>query len=508
MIRSLIASTLLMLNGFSITAAQVNIQDSLALVALYDATNGDQWKNNSNWLFDPVSTWYGITLQGDRVYLIHLYDNGLEGHIPDEIGELTGLVELDLSLANFTGGIPNVFWDMPNFYQLSLRNCGLTGEIPSSLSSCPQFGRLTLTGNQLTGTVPPSLAACTDLIHLQISGNNFSGPFPPVIESFEHLEQLEISRNKFSGTIPAWVASLENLWWFIIDDNNFSGPAPFLGDKPNLEYLYLGKNMLSGRLEDILGAYPNLKYCSVENTQISGHLSTTHFNPAKMVILEVENNQIESMDNFTAWQNQPGFQRLEVGNNHLDFDDLLPSSGLPANKFFYAPQKPIGVDTVITLFTGDAYTIFSPMQDQDIVYQWYFNQVLIIGPDEYDLIIDPFTPEKAGEFYFTATHAALPNLTLQSAVTTLVDGTTATAELIQSPWRCFPNPTTDIVMIKSEMDFPVRQLQLYSSSGSLLQTVEPQALNQTISMAAYASGIYFLKWTSVNGSGIERFLKQ
>jgi hypothetical protein len=56
MIRSLIAATLLMLASFSITSAQVNIQDSLALVALYDATNGDQWKNNSNWLFDPVST--------------------------------------------------------------------------------------------------------------------------------------------------------------------------------------------------------------------------------------------------------------------------------------------------------------------------------------------------------------------------------------------------------------------------------------------------------------------
>ena len=79
MIRSIIASTLILLASFSITSAQVNIQDSLALVALYDATNGDHWKNNSNWLFDPVSTWYGITLQGDRVYVINLYDNGLEG---------------------------------------------------------------------------------------------------------------------------------------------------------------------------------------------------------------------------------------------------------------------------------------------------------------------------------------------------------------------------------------------------------------------------------------------
>ncbi len=507
MLRPLIISTLLSLTGFNTITSQVNIQDSLALVALYDATNGDQWKNNSNWLFDPVSTWYGITLQGDRVYLINLYDNGLEGYIPDEIGQLAGLVELDLSLGNFTGGIPNVFWDMPNLYQLSLRNCGLTGEIPSSLSSCPQFARLTVTGNQLTGTIPPSLAACTDLIHLLISGNNFSGPFPPVIESFEHLEQLEISRNDFTGTIPAWVASLENLWWFIIDDNNFSGPTPFLGDKPNLEYLYLGKNMLSGRLEDILGAYPNLKYCSVEKTQISGHLSTAHFNPTKMVILEVENNQIESMDNFTSWQNQSGFQRLEVGNNRLDFDDLLPNSGLPSNKFFYTPQKPIGNDTVVTLLPGEEYAIYSPMQDDDIQYQWYFNQMLLEGPENYDLILPPFNPQLVGDFYFTATHPMLPNLTLQSAITTLAEGTTANEATGVNNFLIYPNPASSYIIILSDHVLGSQQFQLYSSAGQLLDSQVSNQPETRISLSAYASGVYFLKWINAEGAGFKTIIK-
>jgi Leucine-rich repeat (LRR) protein len=477
-------------------------------VALYDATNGDQWKNNSNWLIDPVSTWYGITLQGDRVYLINLYDNGLEGFIPEEIGDLTGLVELDLSMANFTGGIPNVFWDMPNFYQLSLRYCGLTGEIPSSLSSCPQFARLTLSGNQLTGTIPPSLVACSELIHLLLYDNNLSGPFPPVIESFEHLEQLEISRNDFTGTIPDWIASLEDLWWLFIDDNHFSGQAPFLGDKPNLEYLNISKNLLTGHLEDILGAYPNLKYCTIENTQISGHLSKAHFNPAKMINLEVENNLIESMDNFTAWQNQSGFQRLEVGNNRLDYDDLLPSSGLPSNRFFYTPQKPIGVDTVITLLPGDSYTILSPMQDQDIIYQWYFNQMPINGPDEYDLIIDPFTPQSAGDFHFTATHPSLPNVVLESAVTTLVEGTTAVDVLNLSTPKIFPNPATDFIIIESEPSVHKMQLHLYTVDGQLLNNFPSHQSETIVSMKGYAAGIYFLKWTSPGQSGFEKIVKR
>ncbi len=508
MIRSLIASTLILLASFSITTAQVNIQDSLALVALYDATNGDQWKNNSNWLFDPVSTWYGITLQGDRVYVISLYDNGLEGYIPDEIGELTGLVEIDLSLGNFTGGIPNVFWDMPNFYQLSLRNCGLTGEIPSSLGSCPQFARLTVTGNQLTGTVPPSLAACTGLMHLLISSNNLSGPFPPVIESFEHLEQLEISRNDFSGPIPEWVASMEGLWWFFIDDNHFSGPVPFLGDKPNLTHLNISNNPLTGNLEDILGSYPTLQYGNIDNTDITGELSPSHFNPDHLVSLEARGNQLHVLGDFSAWANKPNFIRLNVSSNHLDFDDLLPNSGLPSNKFYYSPQGTIGNDTIVTLLPGEEYAIYSPMQDDDILYQWYFNQMLIEGPENYDLILPPFSSELVGDFYFKATHAALPGLTLQSGITTLVEGTTATGVLENSFLHVFPNPTHDDIVLISAPETLPHQIRLYSSDGHLLQSRIVQDHQTDLSLQGYPSGVYLLQLSTVNDTIMTKIIKQ
>ena len=37
------------------------ITDSLALVALYNSTNGKDWTNNANWLSDkPIYSWYGI----------------------------------------------------------------------------------------------------------------------------------------------------------------------------------------------------------------------------------------------------------------------------------------------------------------------------------------------------------------------------------------------------------------------------------------------------------------
>ena len=67
-----------------------------ALIALYNATNGKAWKNNTNWCSDkPISEWYGVKAKGE-VYEIDLSANNLSGIIPDEIGNLKGLSQLRL----------------------------------------------------------------------------------------------------------------------------------------------------------------------------------------------------------------------------------------------------------------------------------------------------------------------------------------------------------------------------------------------------------------------------
>jgi hypothetical protein len=44
----------------------------------------------------PVSTWYGIKLEDDKIVSINLSDNNLVGEIPNEIVALTDLKELNL----------------------------------------------------------------------------------------------------------------------------------------------------------------------------------------------------------------------------------------------------------------------------------------------------------------------------------------------------------------------------------------------------------------------------
>jgi len=70
-------------------------QDYEALKALYEAIDGDNWKNNTGWdLSGNVSVtrnWVGVTVRNGRVVSMSLSHNRLSGDIPPEIGNLTNL---------------------------------------------------------------------------------------------------------------------------------------------------------------------------------------------------------------------------------------------------------------------------------------------------------------------------------------------------------------------------------------------------------------------------------
>src|SRR5215467_554743 len=103
------------------TKAQINVQDSLALVALYNSTDGPHWKRNDNWLTSaPVSSWHGIEVSQDRVLKVILRHNYLTGNIPPELGQLTALVYLDLGSNELSGNIPGELGNLASVTDLYL----------------------------------------------------------------------------------------------------------------------------------------------------------------------------------------------------------------------------------------------------------------------------------------------------------------------------------------------------------------------------------------------------
>src|SRR6478609_8853326 len=101
--------------SITVYAQAVNKQDSLALVDLYNSTNGPGWYTKTNWLTrHPVETWYGITVTGTSVTKIVLSINSLSGSIPASIGNLVRLTGLSLYGNQLSGPVPSSLGNLAN----------------------------------------------------------------------------------------------------------------------------------------------------------------------------------------------------------------------------------------------------------------------------------------------------------------------------------------------------------------------------------------------------------
>ena len=223
--------------------------DREVLVALYNATNGAQWKDNTNWLSDePLDQWHGVTTDADgRVQTLDLSYNDLTGSIPPELGNLTNLKWLDLSYNDLTGSIPPELGNLTNLEGLDLGENQLSGSIPPELGNLTNLQGLRLGGNPLTGSIPVALGNLTNLEGLGLFENQLSGSIPPELGNLTNLQGLGLFENQLSGSIPPELGNLTNLEVLLLQENQLSGSIPpELGNLTNLGELYLTGNQLTG----------------------------------------------------------------------------------------------------------------------------------------------------------------------------------------------------------------------------------------------------------------------
>ena len=295
--------------GFTATTAGDAATDRAALVALYNATDGANWRNNGNWLSNaPMGEWHGVTTDFDgRVTHLALTNNQLSGGIPAELGDLANLTQLFLhnnqltgeipaeflSYNQLTGEIPAELGSLTNLKGLNLNNNQLTGGIPAELGDLANLTQLFLHNNQLTGGIPAELGSLTNLKGLDLSFNQLTGEIPAWLGSLTYLTELFLSYNDLTGEIPAELGSLTNLKGLDLSFNQLTGEISVeLGSLTNLEGLYLYSNQLTGEIPAELGSLPNLKYLWLQGNQLTGEIPAELGSLPSLVRLFLSNNQL------------------------------------------------------------------------------------------------------------------------------------------------------------------------------------------------------------------------
>jgi Leucine-rich repeat (LRR) protein len=95
-------------------------------------------------------------------------NSGIGGNIPAEIGGMTSLEVLDLSLNSFSGDLPSEIGQLENIEELVLFSNGMNGTIPTELGNLANVDVFMLNDNVFTGRIPTQLGMLdrADLIQL------------------------------------------------------------------------------------------------------------------------------------------------------------------------------------------------------------------------------------------------------------------------------------------------------------------------------------------------------
>ena len=225
--------------------------DRDALVALYNATDGENWADSTKWLSDePMGEWYGVTTDEEgRVSGLSLTENQLSGGIPAGLGSLSSLQSLDLGGNRLTGEIPTELGKLSNLESLFLNYNELTGEIPADLGGLSNLTQMDLGANRLNGEIPRELGNLSSMTHLYFGTNQLTGRIPPELGKLSNLRDLALNSSRLTGEIPSELGNLSNLEKLYLHENRLTGEIPEqLGRLSRLTRLHLENNRLAGEL--------------------------------------------------------------------------------------------------------------------------------------------------------------------------------------------------------------------------------------------------------------------
>jgi hypothetical protein len=175
-----------------------------ALIALYNATDGPNWTDDTNWLIDTtVGNWFGVTVAGGHVTRLDLRNNGLDGEGLSTLAPLTLLTRLYLYNTNVNGDIADIA-TLTLLTHLYLQNTNVNGNV-ADIATLTLLTHLHLAITNVNGNIA-DIATLTLLEYLYLYGTIVSGDIADIATLTSLTTLYLYDTGIVQGTIGTMVA--------------------------------------------------------------------------------------------------------------------------------------------------------------------------------------------------------------------------------------------------------------------------------------------------------------
>ena len=327
-----------LLSIFHVVSSNCRGLDRTALIRLYEAFDGANWKNNRNWNTttgtsaqnkandpcDPNKRWHGVGFmdpcekylddiigegpqtdyltrvrgagQGcfaGRITSLNLRRNNLRGNLTvPELGDLANLTYIDLSWNDINGAIPTEIGRINNVQYINMEHNNITGSLPTELGMINSEGPLASTGCGLDDPCP--LGVQLKLNDLVFKENKIEGPIPSELGALVHLKQLDLSRNNLTSSIPSQLGYLTELQVLDLRRNSLDGSLPtgMLHNLTEMRYLYLNNNALTGAVPTEIGRLVKMSDLHMYENQLDEEIPSEIGDAILLQDLRLQDNRI------------------------------------------------------------------------------------------------------------------------------------------------------------------------------------------------------------------------
>ncbi|CAN6569540.1 unnamed protein product [Malus baccata var. baccata] len=210
---------------------------------------------------------------------------------PKWIQTQTKLTLLHMANAEISDSIPDRFWDLSSsLVILNLSMNQIHGKLPNLSTKNSTFYSFDLSSNLLDGPLPPFPSSVRNL---RLSQNMFSGPLSSFCKTeAPNLFFLDLSDNQLSGELPSCWVQFQGLLSLNMAKNKFSGKIPSsLGYLNDVALLRLQDNKLSGELPSLENC-TELRVVDLGANKLSGKIPTW-IGPSltKLLVLRLKSNE-------------------------------------------------------------------------------------------------------------------------------------------------------------------------------------------------------------------------